>query len=67
MLHGDVAEIGFASSTGRLYSVHLRTNLLDAAGWNSVILDRQGSNGVTTLMHTNTAPVKLYRLNARRP
>jgi subtilisin-like proprotein convertase family protein len=67
VVDGAVARIGFLSSTGRLYSIHLLTNLVDASGWRAVITDRPGSNGVTTLWHTNPAPLKLYRVNVRRP
>ncbi len=66
-IDGAVARLAFVSSTGRLYSVHLLTNLVDASGWREALADRPGSNGVTTLWHTNPASLKLYRIHVRRP
>lgn len=63
---GEVAGIQFPSSTGRFYSVQLRTNLLETA-WETVLAARPGSNGVTTLRHTHAAPTRMYRLDVRCP
>lgn len=55
------------SSTGRVYDVYFKTNLMDAGAWIPVGLAIPGNGGSLSLVVTNDIPVKFNRTGVARP
>ena len=64
---GGSRLLSFVSSTARIYSVDFTGSAGLPAAWSSLAAGLRGSNLVTTVTDTNTAPFRLYRVTVALP
>jgi hypothetical protein len=58
----------FDSTNSRMYTVEYTTNLVDGAGWTTLLGPQPGSNGTFTATDDNaTVPTKDYRIKVQAP
>ena len=55
------------SSTGRVYDIFWRTNLLDASEWTGLNLNLPGNGGNLVLSVTNSTDQRYYRTGVKLP
>lgn len=64
---GTAAAISFTSHVARVYTVQAATNLAPTATWTPLTPAFHGLDGLTTLLHTNTAERSFYRVDVSLP
>ncbi len=64
---GAGRAITFFSSTARVYTVDFTTNAQPGGAWQPLAAEQPGGYGQTTLVDTNPAPIRIYRVRVRAP